>query len=145
MIKYFKIHSNYLIEGTNVKLSWETSGALFIKFHVDSWRKGWYNKNDEIQINLSKNIKKITLYAFGFTKVEKKEILIELNKYKEFSKKSKKIKIIDFESKKKPIKALTNFNTLNLINNVKPYNFLVKSKQIKTKINYTKLKINNNE
>ena len=90
MILDFKIHSNYLIQGTNVKVSWETSGALFIKIHTDSWKKGWYKKNDEIEINLSKAVKKVTLYAFGFKKIQKKEIIIELNKQKDFTIERKK-------------------------------------------------------
>ena len=61
MIKEFKIHSNFLIEGANVKVSWKTKDALFIKFHIDSWTKGWLNNNDSIKLNLSRKIKKITL------------------------------------------------------------------------------------
>ena len=141
MIKYFKIHSNYLIEGTNVKVSWETSGAFFIKIHTDSWRKGWYKKNDEIEINLSKGLKKVTLYAVGFKKIEKEEIIIELNKHKDFTIERKKIKKIYFKSKKNSIETLTNIKTLKVIDGIKPNNFLVKSKQILPKINYSNLKI----
>ena len=144
MIKYFKVHSNYLIEGTNVKVSWETSGALFIKIHTDSWKNGWYKKNDEIEINLSKGLKKITLYAVSLKKIEKKEIIIELNKCKEFSTDRKKIKNINFNSKKESIKTLTNFRILKVINGIKPNNFFVKNRQIKTKINYSNLNIKNN-
>ena len=68
MIKEFKIHSNFLIEGANVKVSWKTKDALFIKFHIDSWTKGWLNNNDSIKLNLIRKIKKITLYAFGLGK-----------------------------------------------------------------------------
>ena len=144
MIKYFKVHSNYLIEGTNVKVSWETSGAFFIKIHTDSWKKGWYKKNDEIEINLFKGLKKITLYAVSLKKIEKKEIIIELNKCKEFSTDRKKIKNINFNSKKESIETLTNFRILKVINGIKPNDFFVKSRQIKTKINYSNLNIKNN-
>lgn len=145
MIKYFKIHSNYLIEGVSTQVSWETSGALFVKIHTDSWKKGWYKKNDEIQINLSTGLKKITLYAFGLTRIEKKEILIQFNKQKEILQEHKKIKNIDVKSKVKPLKTLTNFNAKNLINNIKSTNFSIKAKEIKPKINYSNLNINNNE
>ena len=106
MITYFKIHSNYLIQGTNVKVSWKTSGALFIKIHTDSWKNGWYKKNDEIEINLSKELKKVTLYAFGFKRIEKEEIIIQLNKHKDFTIERKKIKKIYFKSKKNSIESL---------------------------------------
>ena len=75
MIKEFKIHSNYLIDGANVKVSWKTKDALFIKFHIDSWTKGWLNNNDSINLNLNRDVKKITLYAIGINKLEKKEIM----------------------------------------------------------------------
>ena len=142
MITYFKIHSNYLIHGANVKVSWETSGALFIKIHTDSWKNGWYKKNDEIEINLSKGLKKVTLYAFGFKKIEKEEIIIELNKHKDFTIERKKIKKIYFKSKKNSIETLTNIKPQKVIDGIKPNNFLVKSKQIQPKINYSNLKIN---
>ena len=71
MIKEFKIHSNYLIDGANVKVSWKTKDALFIKFHIDSWTKGWLNNNDSIKLNLNRDVKKITLYAIGINKLEK--------------------------------------------------------------------------
>ena len=145
MIKYFKIHSNYLIEGVTTKISWETSGALLVKIHTDSWKKGWYKKNDEIQINLSSVLKKVTLYAFGLTRIEKKEIIIEFNKQKEIQRENKKIKKIEITTKIKPLKTLTNFNTRNVIDNVKSTNFSIKTKEIKPKINYSNLNINNNE
>lgn len=145
MIKYFKIHSNYLIEGVTTKISWKTSGALFVKIHTDSWKKGWYKKNDEIQINLSSGLKKVTLYAFGLTRIEKKEIIIEFNKQKEIQQENKKIKKIEITTKVKPLKTLTNFNTRNVIDNVKSTNFSIKTKEIKPKINYSNLNINNNE
>jgi hypothetical protein len=142
MITDFKIHSNYLIDGTNVKVSWETSGALFIKIHTDSWKKGWYKKNDEIEINLSKGLKKVTLYAVGFKKIEKEEIIIKLNKNKDFTIERKKIKKIYVKSKKNSIETFTNIKTLKVIDGIKPNNFLVNSKQIKPKINYSNLNIN---
>ena len=145
MIKYFKIDSNYLIEGVTTKISWKTSGALFVKIHTDSWKKGWYKKNDEIQINLSSGLEKVTLYAFGLTRIEKKEIIIEFNKQKEIQQENKKIKNIEFITKVKPLKTLTNFNTKNVINNVKSTNISIKTKEIKPKINYSNLNINNNE
>jgi hypothetical protein len=142
MIKHFKIHSNYLIEGTNVKVSWKTSGALFVKLHTDSLKKGWYKKNDKIQINLSTDLKKITLYAFGLTRIEKKEIIIQFNKQKEILQENKKIKNIDIKSNVQPLKTLTNFNARNLINNIKPTYFSIKTKEKKSKINYSNLNIN---
>ena len=145
MIKYFKIHSNYLIEGVTTKVSWETSGSLFVKIHTDSWKKGWYKKNDEIQINLSTDLKKVILYAFGLTRIEKKEIIIEFNKQKEIQHENKKIKNIEITTKIKPLKTLTNFNTKNVIDNIKSTNFSIKTKEIKPKINYSNLNINNNE
>ena len=131
-----------MIHGANVKVSWGTSGALFIKIHTDSWKNGWYKKNDEIEINLSKGLKKVTLYAFGFKKIEKEEIIIELNKHKDFTIERKKIKKIYFKSKKNSIETLTNIKPLKVIDGIKPNNFLVKSKQIQPKINYSNLKIN---
>tara|TARA_B110000259_G_C13827369_1_gene327198 strand:+ start:232 stop:669 length:438 start_codon:yes stop_codon:yes gene_type:complete len=145
MILDFKIHSNYLIQGTNVKVSWETSGALFIKIHTDSWKKGWYKKNDEIEINLSKAVKKVTLYAFGFKKIQKKEIIIELNKQKDFTIERKKIKKINFKSKNNSVETINNFSTLKVINGLKPNDFIIKPKQIQLKINYSNLKINDHE
>ena len=145
MILDFKIHSNYLIQGTNVKVSWETSGALFIKIHTDSWKKGWYKKNDEIEINLSKAVKKVTLYAFGFKKIQKKEIIIELNKQKYFTIERKKIKKINFKSKNNSVETINNFSTLKVINGLKPNDFIIKPKQIQLKINYSNLKINDHE
>tara|TARA_B110000037_G_scaffold220851_1_gene289959 strand:- start:2274 stop:2711 length:438 start_codon:yes stop_codon:yes gene_type:complete len=145
MILDFKIHSNYLIQGTNVKVSWETSGALFIKIHTDSWKKGWYKKNDEIEINLSKAVKKVTLYAFGFKKIQKKEIIIELNKQKDFTIERKKIKKINFKSKNNSVETINNFSTLKVINGLKPNDFIIKPKQIQSKINYSNLKINDHE
>lgn len=134
-----------MIHGANVKVSWETSGALFIKIHTDSWKNGWYKKNDEIEINLSKGLKKVTLYAFGFKKIEKEEIIIELNKHKDFTIERKKIKKIYFKSKKNSIETLTNINTLKVIDGIKLNKLLVKSKQIQPKINYSNLKINDHE
>ena len=131
-----------MIHGANVKVSWGTSGALFIKIHTDSWKNGWYKKNDEIEINLSKGLKKVTLYAFGFKKIEKEEIIIELNKHKDFTIERKKIKKIYFKSKKNSIETLTNIKPQKVIDGIKPNNFLVKSKQIQPKINYSNLKIN---
>ena len=131
-----------MIQGTNVKVSWKTSGALFIKIHTDSWKNGWYKKNDEIEINLSKELKKVTLYAFGFKRIEKEEIIIQLNKHKDFTIERKKIKKIYFKSKKNSIESLTNIKSLKVIDGIKPNNFLVKSKQIHPKINYSNLKIN---
>lgn len=145
MIKYFKIHSNFLIEGANVRVSWRTKGALFIKIHTGVLKKGWYKKNDDIQLNLTKDLEKISLYAFGLTKIEKKEIIIKLNKYKEFSAETKKIKLIDYQIKKKLIKTQSDFNIINIIDGVKQNNFLVKSKHIKPKINYSNLNIQHNE
>lgn len=145
MVKEFKIHSNFLIEGANVKVSWKTKDALFIKFHIDSWTKGWLNKNDSIKINLSRKIKKITLYAFGLGKIEKKEIKIELDKLRDFTIRGKKIKKNEFESKKYMIKTFTRFSLSNSINRLKRNDIKLKNKEIKPKINYNKLKLENHE
>ena len=145
MIKEFKINSNFLIEGANVKVSWKTKDALFIKFHIDSWTKGWLNNNDSIKLNLSRKIKKITLYAFGLGKIEKKEIKIELDKLRDTTIRGKKIKKYQFESKKFQIKTNTKLSLLNAINRIKRSDFKLKDKEIKTKINYNKLKLENHE
>ena len=145
MIKEFKIHSNYLIEGANVKVSWMTKDALFIKFHIDSWTKGWLNNNDSIKLNLSRDIKKITLYAFNFDKIEKKEIKIELDKLKDLTVRGKKIKKNEFEIKKFQIKTNTKLSLLNSINRLKRNEFKLKNKEIKPLINYNKLKLENHE
>lgn len=145
MVKEFKIHSNFLIEGANVKVSWKTKDALFIKFHIDSWTKGWLNKNDSIKLNLSRKIKKITLYAFGLGKIEKKEIKIELDKLRDFTIRGKKIKKNEFESKKYMIKTFTRFSLSNSINRLKRNDIKLKNKEIKPKINYNKLKLENHE
>ena len=145
MIKEFKINSNYLIEGANVKVSWKTKDALFIKFHIDSWTKGWLNNNDSIKLNLSRDIKKITLYAFNFDKIEKKEIKIELDKLRDITIRGKKIKKNEFESTKFQIKTYTMFGLSNRINRIKRSAFKLKDKEIKTKINYNKLKLENHE
>ena len=145
MIKEFKIHSNYLIEGANVKVSWMTKDALFIKFHIDSWTKGWLNNNDSIKLNLSRDIKKITLYAFNFDKIEKKEIKIELDKLKDLTVRGKKIKKNEFEIKKFQIRTNTKLSLLNSINRLKRNEFKLKNKEIKPLINYNKLKLENHE
>ena len=145
MIKEFKIHSNFLIEGANVKVSWKTKDALFIKFHVDSWTKGWLNNNDSIKLNLSRDIKKITLYAFNFDKIEKKEIKIELDKLKDLTVRGKKIKKNEFEIKKFQIRTNTKLSLLNSINRLKRNEFKLKNKEIKPLINYNKLKLENHE
>ena len=145
MIKEFKIHSNFLIEGANVKVSWKTKDALFIKFHVDSWTKGWLNNNDSIKLNLSRKIKKITLYAFGLGKTEKKEIKIELDKLRDFIIRGKKIKKNEFQSKKFQIKTCAKFSLSNRVHRLKRNEFRLKNKEIKTKINYNKLKLENHE
>lgn len=145
MIKEFKIHSNYLIEGANVKVSWMTKDTLFIKFHIDSWTKGWLNNNDSIKLNLSRDIKKITLYAFGLGKIEKKEIKIELDKLKDLTVRGKKIKKNEFEIKKFQIKTNTKLSLLNSINRLKRNEFKLKNKEIKPLINYNKLKLENHE
>ena len=145
MIKEFKIHSNFLIEGANVKVSWKTKDALFIKFHIDSWTKGWLNNNDSIKLNLSRKIKKITLYAFGLGKTEKKEIKIELGKLRDLTIRGKKIKKNEFESNKYLIKTYTKFSVSNTINTLKRNDFKLKNKEIKTKINYNKLNLENHE
>ena len=145
MIKEFKIHSNFLIEGANVKVSWKTKDALFIKFHIDSWTKGWVNNNDSIKLNLSRKIKKITLYAFGLGKIEKKEIKIELDKLRDFTIRGKKIKKNEFESTKFQIKTYAKFSLSNRIRRLKRNEFKLKNKEIKTKINYNKLKLENHE
>ena len=145
MIKEFKIHSNYLIDGANVKVSWKTKDALFIKFHIDSWTKGWLNNNDSIKLNLNRDIKKITLYAIGINKLEKKEIIIELDKLIDLTIRGKKIKKNEFESKKYMIKTFTKFSLSNSINRLKRNDFKLKNKEIKPKINYNKLKLENHE
>ena len=145
MIKEFKIHSNYLIDGANVKVSWKTKDALFIKFHIDSWTKGWLNNNDSIKLNLNRDIKKITLYAIGINKLEKKEIIIELDKLRDLTIRGKKIKKNEFESKKYMIKTFTKFSLSNSINRLKRNDFKLKNKEIKPKINYNKLKLENHE
>tara|TARA_B100002052_G_scaffold283512_1_gene294516 strand:- start:1425 stop:1862 length:438 start_codon:yes stop_codon:yes gene_type:complete len=145
MIKEFKIHSNYLIDGANVKVSWKTKDALFIKFHIDSWTKGWLNNNDSINLNLNRDVKKITLYAIGINKLEKKEIIIELDKLRDLTIRGKKIKKNEFESKKYMIKTFTKFSLSNSINRLKRNDFKLKNKEIKPKINYNKLKLENHE
>ena len=145
MIKEFKIHSNFLIEGANVKVSWKTKDALFIKLHIDSWTKGWLNNNDSIKLNLSRKIKKITLYAFGLGKTEKKEIKIELDKLRDFIIRGKKIKKNEFEIKKFQIRTNTKLSLLNSINRLKRNEFKLKNKEIKPLINYNKLKLENHE
>lgn len=145
MIKEFKIHSNYLIEGANVKVSWKTKDALFIKFHIDSWTKGWLNNNDSIELNLNRKTKKITLYAFNFDKIEKKEIIIELNKLRDIAIRGKKINKNEFEGKKFQIKTYTKFSLSNTINRLKINDFKLKYKEIKPIINYNKLKLENHE
>ncbi len=145
MIKEFKIHSNYLIDGANVKVSWKTKDALFIKFHIDSWTKGWLNNNDSINLNLNRDVKKITLYAIGINKLEKKEIIIELDKLRDLTIRGKKIKKNEFESKKYMIKTFTKFSLSNSINRLKRNDFKLKNKEFKPKINYNKLKLENHE
>ena len=145
MIKEFKIHSNYLIDGANVKVSWKTKDALFIKLHIDSWTKGWLNNNDSIKLNLNRGIKKITLYAIGINKLEKKEIIIELDKLRDLTIRGKKIKKNKFESKNYMIKTFTKFSLSNSINRLKINDFKLKNKEIKPKINYNKLKLENHE
>ena len=145
MIKEFKIHSNYLIDGANVKVSWKTKDALFIKFHIDSWTKGWLNNNDSINLNLNRDVKKITLYAIGINKLEKKEIIIELDKLRDLTIRGKKIKKNEFDSKNYMIKTFTKFSLSNSINRLKRNDFKLKNKEIKPKINYNKLKLENHE
>ncbi len=145
MIKEFKIHSNYLIEGANTKVSWKTKDAIFIKFHIDSWSKGWLKNNDSIELNLSRNLKKITLYAIGFEKIEKKEIYLKLNKFKESTIRGKKIEKIDFTTKKFLINTKTTFNLINNQNGLKNKIVKINNKEFKPKINYQNLKLENHE
>lgn len=145
MIKEFKIHSNYLIEGTNVKVSWKTQDVIFVKFHIDSWIKGWLRNNDTIQLNLNRNINKITLYAVGLNKIEKKEIIIKLDKLKGNTIRGKKIKNNQFEIEKYFIKTFSEFNLVKNLKGLKSNKIQLREKEIKTKINYNKLKLENHE
>lgn len=145
MIKEFKIHSNYLIEGANVKVSWKTKGVVFVKFHIDSWSKGWLRNNDVIQLNLNRNINKITLYAVGFDKIHKKEIKIKLDKLKENKIRGKKIIKNQFKSKRYLIKTFSDFSLIKTVNGLKSNNIQLLEKEIKPKINYNKLKLKKHE
>ena len=145
MIKKFKIDSIYLIEGVNINISWETSKTFFVKIHTDSWRKGWYKKNNQIQINLTNDLKKVTLFAFGLKGIEKREIIIKLNKQKEIIQEKGKLKKIEISSKIADLKSLNNFNSINVLKNTKPNKIYLKTKNINTKINYSNLNINYNE
>ena len=145
MIKEFKIHSNYLIEGANVKVSWKTKHAFLVKFHIDSWIKGWFKKNSSLNLFLDKNINKITLYAIGFGKIEKKEIKIKFNKYSENYVIAQKIKNLDFQTKKNSVETIVEFNTVKKLSGIKKNNINLKSKKIKVIINYNKLKLENHE
>ena len=100
MIQSFKIHTNYIIEGGNIKVSWKTKGAFFIKFHTGSWTKGWYNNTDEILLNVHRSTDKITLYAFGFDGIEKKVINININKFRNVNYSKSRIKPLNFFVKK---------------------------------------------
>ena len=145
MIEEFKIHANYLIEGANINVTWKTKDALFIKFHIDSWTKGWLKNNDSIKINLNRDVKKITLYAIGFEKIEKKEIDIKLNKFKEVSIRGKKIKKNEFRIKKYDFNTITNLKPINKLKGLKSNEINLTKNKIKPKINYNKLKLENHE
>lgn len=109
MIKSFKIRSNYIIEGSNVEITWRTKDVFFIKFHAGSWLKGWYNNSDKVLLYVDRNIKEITLYAFGWKGIEKKVIPIKINKYKFQNDSYGKIKDLEFSSVKNKILPNTKF------------------------------------
>ena len=114
MIKNFKIKSNYIIEGSNVEVTWRVKDALFIKFHTGSWLKGWYNNSDRVLLYVDRNIKEIALYAFGWKGIEKKVIPITINKYKFQSNSNGKIKHLEFSPIKNKISPNTKFKSRSL-------------------------------
>tara|TARA_B110000211_G_C14068857_1_gene548986 strand:- start:725 stop:1162 length:438 start_codon:yes stop_codon:yes gene_type:complete len=109
MIQSFKIHTNYIIEGGSIKVSWKTKGAFFIKFHTGSLTKGWYKNNDEILLNIDKSLDKITLYAFGFDGIEKEVIKININKFRTVNYSKSRIKPLIFFLKKTFLSTKINF------------------------------------
>ena len=114
MIKEFKIKSNYIIEGSNVEVTWRTKDALFIKFHAGSWLKGWYNNSDRVLLYVDRNIKEIALYAFGWKGIEKKVIPVKINKYKFQSNSYGKIKHQVFSPVKNKISSKMKFKSKSL-------------------------------
>tara|TARA_B100001250_G_scaffold288830_1_gene250580 strand:- start:5884 stop:6321 length:438 start_codon:yes stop_codon:yes gene_type:complete len=145
MIKEFKIKSNYIIEGSNVEVAWRTKDALFIKFHAGSWLKGWFNNSDKALFYVDRNIKEISLYAFGWKGIEKKVIPIKINKYKFQSSSNGKIKHFEFSPVKNKISPNTKFkpNTMDFQINI---DHIKLKKQEITLIDTTNtLKLNNHE
>jgi len=144
MIQTFKIHSNYIIEGGNIKVSWKTKGAFFIKFHTGSWTRGWYKNTDEILINVNKSTDKITLYALGFDGIEKEVIKININKFRTVNYSKSRIKPLNFFVKKTFLSAKIDFSTKEEIIKINTGSINIKKQNLTIKDITNNLKLEEN-
>ena len=145
MIKEFKIKTNYIIEGSNVEVTWRVKDALFIKFHTGSWLQGWHNNSDEVLLYVDRNIKEIALYAFGWKGIEKKAIPIKINKYKFQSNSYGKIKDFKFSPVENKISPKIDFKSRSLDFKINIDEIKLKKQDIKLIDITNNLKLSNHE
>ena len=144
MIQSFKIHTNYIIEGGNIKVSWKTNGVFFIKFHTGSWTKGWYKNTDEILLNIHRSTDEISLYAFGFDGIEKKVIKINIDKYRTINYSKSKIKPLNFFVKKTFLATKINFAPKEEIIKINTGSIKIKKQKLTIKDITNNLKLEKN-
>ena len=143
MIKEFKIKTTYIIEGSNVEVTWRTKNALFIKFHTGSWLQGWYNNSDKVLLYVDRNITEIALYAFGWKGIEKKVIPVKINKYKFQSNSYGKIKHQVFSPVKNKISSKMKFKSKSLDLKISIDEVKLKKQEIKLIDTANNLKLKN--
>ena len=143
-IEFFKVNSNYILEGAITEIIWKVKGGFFVKIHQNSWLKGWFYHTNKAFIEAKPNNNEITLYAFGWSGLVSSKIKMNVHSFsksrtfkgnlKDDNKTSFPIRNKLAENKKIVLKEIES--------KVKPVKVSIKNTEIQIKIDSTNLKLN---
>jgi len=143
-IKYFKINSNYFLEGALVELIWKVQNCFIVKVHQDSWLKGWFYNSNRALIEVQKNSSHITLYAYGWNGLVSSKIKMNVHSFSKSSILKGNLKN-DIEQSFPVRNRLSKNKKLKLINidsKIKPFKISIKQEGLKIKTDTSNLKLN---
>jgi len=143
-IKYFKINSNYFLEGALVELIWKVQNCFIVKVHQDSWLKGWFYNTNKAFIEAKKTNRNITLYAFGWSGLVSSKIKLNVHSFSKSSILKGNLKN-DIEQSFPVRNRLSKNKKLKLINidsKIKPFKISIKQEGLKIKTDTSNLKLN---
>ena len=143
-IEFFKVNSNYILEGAITEIIWKVKGGFFVKIHQNSWLKGWFYDTNKAFIEVKPNCNEVTLYAFGWTGLVSSKIKMNVrsfSKSRTFKGNLKDDNKTSFSLRNK-LEESKKIVTKGIEGKVKPAKVSIKNTEITIKIDSTNLKLN---